>query len=97
MPMAGVLRDVRHALGVCVHACRPMLAAMMEADCELLCGPKGRPDADRLASAEGRREEVVLGGQRMTINRARVRAVDAVEISLPSFQWAPDALDGPAQ
>ena len=48
LPMAGVLQDVQHAFfGLCVHAGKQVLAAMMEADREALCGPKGRPDAHR--------------------------------------------------
>src|SRR5437867_2248125 len=90
LPMAGVLRDVRHAFfGLCVHAGKQVLAAMMEADRQALCGPKGRPDAQRLAYRGGHASsKVVLGGQRIAIKRPRVRAVDAGELSLPTFEWA---------
>ena len=54
LPMAGVLQDVQHAFfGLCVHAGKQVLAAMMEADRAALCGPKGRPDARRQAYRGG--------------------------------------------
>jgi hypothetical protein len=56
LPMAGVLQDVQHAFyGLCVHAGKQVLAAMMEADREALCRPKGRPDARPQISAFRRR------------------------------------------
>jgi transposase-like protein len=90
MPMAGVLRDVRHALfGLCVQAGKQVLAAMMEADRQALCGPKGRRDVERCAYRGGHtNSKVVLGGQRIAIKRPRVRDVEAGEMSLPSFEWA---------
>ena len=90
LPMAGVLRDVQHALfGLCVHAGKQVLAAMMEADRQALCGPKGRPDARRRAYRGGHTpSSVVLGGQRIGVDRPRVRSVESVELSLPTFDWA---------
>jgi putative transposase len=90
LPMAGVLRDVRHAFfGLCVHAGKQVLAAMMEADRLALCGPKGRPDDQRLAYRGGHTSsKVVLGGQRIAVKRPRMRAVDAGEMRLPSYEWA---------
>ena len=90
LPMASVLRDVRHAFfGLCVHAGKHVLAAMMEADRQVLCGPKGRPDAGRRAYRGGHtRSNVVLGGQRIGVERPRVRSVESVELSLPTFEWA---------
>ena len=90
LPMAGVLDDVRHAFfGLCVQAGKQVLAAMMEADRQALCGPKGCPDALRRAYRGGHtRSSVVLGGQRMAINRPRARTIDAGELSLPTFEWA---------
>jgi putative transposase len=90
LPMAGVLRDVEHAfLGLCVRAGKKVLSAMLEADREALCGPKGQPDAQRLAYRGGHTStKVVLGGQRIAFKRARARAVDAGELRLPSFEWA---------
>ena len=90
LPMAGVLQDVQHAFfGLCVHAGKQVLAAMMEADREALCGPKGRPDARRRAYRGGHAQsKVVLGGQRIDVDRPRVRAVESVELRLPTFEWA---------
>ena len=90
LPMQGVLRDVQHAfVGLCVEAGRQVLAAMMEADRAAVCGAKGVPDAQRRAVRGGStRSKVVLGGQRIAIQRPRVRALDAGELQLPSFTWA---------
>src|SRR6476661_4126408 len=86
LPMADVLRDVQHAFfGLCVHAGKQVLAAMMEADRQALCDPKGRPDAWRRAYRGGHtHSSVVLGGQRIGVNRPRVRSVESVELSLPT-------------
>lgn len=93
LPMQGVLRDVQHAfLGLCVHAGKQVLAAMMEADRAALCGPKGVPDATRRAVRGGTTaSKVVLGGQRIDIRRPRVRAIEAGELQLPTFAWAANA------
>jgi putative transposase len=90
LPMQSVLRDVQHAfVGLCVHAGKQVLAAMMEADRAALCGPKGVPDAARRAVRGGTTgSKVVLGGQRIDIRRPRVRALDAGEVPLPTFAWA---------
>src|SRR4030095_10320294 len=90
LSMEGVLRDVQHAFfGLCVHAGKQVLAAMMEADRQALCGPKGRPDARRRAHRGGHTpSSVVLGGQRIGVDRPRVRSVESVELSLPTFEWA---------
>jgi len=93
LPMQGVLHDVQHAfVGLCVHAGKQVLAAMMEADRWAVCGPKGVPDAGRRAVRGGTtRSKVVLGGQRIDIQRARVRSLKAGELQLPSFTWAASA------
>lgn len=90
VPIAGVLRDVQHAFhGLCVQAGKQVLAAMMEADREALCGPKGSPDPHRQAYRGGSApSSVVLGGQRMGVSRPRVRSTESVEMSLPTFEWA---------
>jgi transposase-like protein len=90
LPMASVLRDVQHAFfGLCVQAGKQVLAAMMEADRQALCGPKGQPDARRRAYRGGHtHSSVVLGGQRIGVQRPRVRSVESVELSLPTFGWA---------
>jgi transposase-like protein len=95
LPIQGVLQDVKHAFhGLCIHAGRQVLAAMMEADRVALCGAKGVPDERRRAVRGGTTSSrVVLGGQRIDIKRPRVRAVEAGELPLPTFAWA--AADDP--
>lgn len=90
LPMAGVLRDVQHAFfGLCVQAGKQVLAAMMEADRQALCGPKGQPDAQRRAYRGGHTpSSVVLGGQRIGVQRPRVRSIESQELGLPTFEWA---------
>lgn len=93
LPLQSVLKDVQHAFyGLCVDAGQAVLAAMMEADREDLCGPKGVPERDRRAVRGGSAaSSVVLGGQRIAIRRLRARSLDDGELSLPSFAWATDA------
>lgn len=94
IPVQGVLREVKHAfIGLCFDAGSRVLAALMEADREMLCGPKNRADAQRLAYRGGHvRGGVVLGGQRLAVKRPRVRALEAGEdtgeVALPSYVWA---------
>jgi len=89
-PLAAVLSDVKSAFfGLCVHAGKQVLAAMMEADRVELCGPKGRPDEQRRALRGGHtRSWLTLGGRRVAMRRPRARAVAGEELSLPSFGWA---------
>lgn len=89
-PLAAVLSDVKSAFfGLCVNAGKQVLAAMMEADRVALCGPKGRPDADRRALRGGHTPSwLTLGGRRMAVRRPRARSVGGEELSLPSFGWA---------
>ena len=90
LPVAGVLRDVRSAFfGLCISAGKAVLAAMMEAERAALCGPKGVPDPGRTAYRGGHTNtSVVLGGRRIGIRRPRARALEAQELSLPTFEWA---------
>jgi putative transposase len=86
----GVLIDVRHAFyGLCVDAGKQVLAAMMEADRQALCGAKNVPDAQRRAVRGGStRSSVVLGGQRIAITKPRARSLEHGELTLPAFDWA---------
>jgi putative transposase len=53
------------------------MGAMMGADVDALCGPKGRHDPDRTATRHGSEVgAVTLGGRRVPVRRPRVRAVD---------------------
>src|SRR5713226_4221659 len=86
-PLAAVLSDVKSAFfGLCVHAGKEVLAAMMEAERVELCGPKGRPDAQRRALRGGHtRRWLTPGGRRVPMRRQRVHSVEIKELSLASF------------
>ena len=74
---------------------REVLVAMMEADREGLCGPKGRHQANRRAWRGGSTSSrVTLGGRQVELARLRVRSPQG-EAALASFQWASatDAMD----
>jgi putative transposase len=96
----GVLADVRHAFyGLCVDAGKQVLAAMMEADRQALCGANNVPDAERRAVRGGTTpSSVVLGGQRIAIAKPRARSLEHGELALPTFAWAAqrDPLDAAA-
>jgi transposase-like protein len=67
------------------------MAAMMAADVEALCGPKGRHHRDRTATRHGSEAgSVALGGRRLPVRRPRVRAVDgsgaSKELPVASYQ-----------
>lgn len=89
LPVLGAYLDARHAFHeLCVETGRQTLAAMMEADRELLCGPKGKHDPDRRAHRAGSAPSwVTLGGRQIDVRRLRVRS-DEHELVLPSFGWA---------
>lgn len=89
-PLAAVLSEVKSAFfGLCVHAGKQVLASMMEADRVELCGPKGRPDAQRRALRGGHtRSWLTLGGRRVAMRRPRARSMADEELGLASFQWA---------
>jgi putative transposase len=86
----GTLQDVRHAFeGLCLQAGLQVLQELMEEDRTELCGPKGVPDHRRTAVRGGTTPaSVVLGGQRLPIQRPRVRGLDHGELPLRSYEWA---------
>ena len=64
------------------------IAIEMEADREMLCGPKGRDHVERPAWRGGSVDsQVTLGGRQVDLPRLRVRSTDG-EVPLASFQWA---------
>ena len=91
LPVLGVYLDARGAFHeLCIETGRQALQAMMEADREVLCGPKGKHDPDRQASRAGSAPSwVTLGGRQIDVKRLRVRS-GAGEERLPSFAWAAD-------
>jgi putative transposase len=91
LPVLGVYLDARAAFHeLCVETGRQALHAMMEADREVLCGPKGKHDPDRRAHRAGSAPSwVTLGGRQIDVRRLRVRSGDGEE-RLSSFAWAAD-------
>lgn len=66
-----------------------ILKEMLKEDQERLCGPKHRPDQQRLAYRHGRDEgPVVMGGRKVRVVKPRVRGVNDEEIPLPTWEWA---------
>jgi putative transposase len=92
LPLAGVLIEVRDAFqGLCVKTGLQVLSALMEEDRTELCGPKGVPDGSRRAVRGGKTPtSIVLGGQRVAIQRPRARDLVRGELELPTFAWASD-------
>jgi putative transposase len=76
--MSEIAADVREGLlAIAVGAGLQVMAAMMAADVDSLCGPRGRHDRDRIATRHGSEAgSVTLGGRRLPVRRPRVRAVD---------------------
>lgn len=76
---------------LCFDAGRQVLAAMLEQDRELICGPKGKHDPNRRASRSGSTpSEITFGGRRIAIRRPRVRGREGSEIPLPSLALVTD-------
>ena len=75
LPLLEALEDVEHAfVGVCIDAGEAVLAAMMERDRTVLCGPAWKPDASRSGRRAGSTESpITLGGRRIVVRRPRVR------------------------
>ena len=89
LPVLGVVNGVREAFhGLCIATGLQVLEAMMEADREMLCGPKGRHQVERPAWRGGSVDsQVTLGGRQVELPRQRVRSAEG-EVPLASFQWA---------
>jgi putative transposase len=75
-------------LALAVGAGLQVMAAMMAADVEVLCGPRGRHDPERSAIRHGSEAgSVSLGGRRLGVRRPRVRASDGSgELPVASYQ-----------
>jgi len=93
--------EIQEALGELVGAAREGLLALsvgaglslisrlMEREVELLAGPKGRHDRDRVAKRHGYEDgSVTLGGRRVAIRRPRVRTVaEKRELTLSTYEY----------
>lgn len=65
-----------------------VMAAMMNADVEAVCGPRGRHDPQRAAVRHGVGDgSVTLGGRRVAVRRPRMRAADGSrELLVDSYE-----------
>jgi putative transposase len=93
--------EIQEALGELVGSARERLLALsigaglsllsrvMELEVELLAGPKGSHDPDRVAKRHGYEQgSVTLGGRRVTIRRPRVRSADDEhELLLATYEY----------
>lgn len=90
--MDEIVADVREGLlALAVGAGLQVMAAMMAADVDALCGPRGRHDPERAATRHGTEAgSVTLGGRRVPVRRPRVRAVDVAgssrELPVASYE-----------
>jgi putative transposase len=87
--MSQIAADVREGLlAIAVGAGMQVLTAMMAADIEALCGPRGRHDPDRAAVRHGSEDgSVGLGGRRVPVRRPRVRSRDgSAELPVASYE-----------
>jgi putative transposase len=87
--MDEIAADVREGLlAIAVGAGLQVMSAMMAADVEALCGPRGKHDPDRTAIRHGNEAgSVTLGGRRVSVRRPRVRAADgSAELPVASYE-----------
>jgi len=91
--MNEIAADVREGLlAIAVGAGLQVMTAMMAADVDALCGPRGRHDPDRTATRHGvEAGSVTLGGRRLPVRRPRVRAVDGTGTSKETSKELPIA------
>ena len=75
-------------LAMAVRAGLQVMAAMMSEDVTVACGPKGKHDANRVATRHGSEDgSVTVGGRRVPIVRPRMRATDGSgELPIPSYE-----------
>src|SRR5688500_15590341 len=83
--LAGAVRE--GLLALAVGAGLQVMQTLMTEDVAVLCGPKGRHDANRTALRHGTEAgSVVLGGRTVPLRRPRVRGVDGTaELAVPSY------------
>ena len=83
--LAGAVRE--GLLALAVGAGLQVMQALMAEDVAVVCGPKGRHDANRAAVRHGTEAgSVVLGGRTVPLRRPRVRRADnTAELAVPSY------------
>jgi putative transposase len=87
--MAELAGEVQEGLlAMAVGTGLQVMAAMMNADVEAVCGPRGKHDLARTAVRHGTEDgSVILGGRRVPARRPRMRAVDGSgELPVPSYE-----------
>ena len=87
--IAELAGDVQEGLlALAVGTGLQVMAAMMSADVEAACGPRGKHDPDRSAVRHGAGDgSVTLGGRRVPVTRPRMRAVDGSgELPVASYE-----------
>ena len=87
--LAGLAGDVQEGLlAMAVGTGLQVMAAMMNADVEASCGPKGKHDPGRSAVRHGTEAgSVTLGGRRVPVQRPRMRAADGRgELPVPAYE-----------
>jgi transposase-like protein len=87
--MAELAGDVQEGLlAMAVGTGLQVMAAMMSADVEAACGPKGKHDPARMAVRHGAGDgSVTLGGRRVRVQRPRMRAAGGSgELPVASYE-----------
>jgi len=87
--LAELAGDVQEGLlAMAVGTGWQVMAAMMNADVEAVCGPKGRHDPARTAVRHGTGDgSVTLGGRRVPVTRPRMRAADGTgELPVAAYE-----------
>ena len=87
--MAELAGDVQEGLlAMAVGAGLQVMAAMMNADVETVCGPRGRHNSARTAVRHGSEDgSVTLGGRRVPVTRPRMRATDGSgEVAVSAYE-----------
>ncbi len=87
--MSEIAEDVQEGLlALAVGTGLQVMTAMMNADVEAVCGPKGKHIPSRAGVRHGtERGSVTLGGRRVPIERPRMRASDETgELPVPCYE-----------
>ena len=87
--LAELAGDVQEGLlAMAVGTGLQVMAAMMNADVEAVCGPRGKHDLARTAVRHGSEDgSVTLGGRRVPVTRPRMRATDGSgELPVASYE-----------
>jgi len=89
LALGEVAADVRDGLlAMAVDTGPQVMAAMMDADLAVVCGPRGKHDPGRAAVQHGTEKgSVTLGGRRVPVQQPRMGAVDGSgKLPVPSYE-----------